>query len=362
MPQQPTPPSDVYTSQEIARAAGVRPGEAARLVRSGRLATLDGRFVGAREAARAVRLLRGDVRPARQIFEPTGTSRRPTGTPLLASGALHGAAFGLALLLSACGARGPIESTSAPVKPLRLVYLTLPGPGGGGGGGGLQQEAPPPKARLRGPSKVASPVVARLTPPQRPRPIERRRPVPPRPAVAARRPVETPAPLLEHRDFATLAAPVATIAAGRVDRLGLVETAGETGTSQGPGTGGGVGTGQGTGIGEGTGPGLGPGSGGGTGGGPYQPGSGIDPPRLLREVKPQYTEAALRQRLEGEVVVEVVVLHDGRVGDVRLVQRLGAGLDERAIDAVRQWLFEPARRLGTPVDVVVEIAVDFSLR
>ena len=155
---------------------------------------------------------------------------------------------------------------------------------------------------------------------------------------------------------------MAAVAGDRVDRLGLIEATQDSGTSQGPGTGGGVGSGEGTGLGEGEGPGLGPGTGGGTGGGPYGPGSGIDPPRLLREVKPQYTEAALRQRLEGEVVVEVVVLRDGRVGDVRLIQRLGAGLDERAVDAVKQWVFEPARRLGAPVDVLVEVAVDFSLR
>jgi TonB family protein len=50
------------------------------------------------------------------------------------------------------------------------------------------------------------------------------------------------------------------------------------------------------------------------------------------------------------------------VGDVRLVRGLGAGLDQRAIDAVRQWRFAPARRFGTPVDVLVQIAVEFRIR
>ena len=81
--------------------------------------------------------------------------------------------------------------------------------------------------------------------------------------------------------------------------------------SQGPGSGGGAGTGQGTGIGEGAGAGIGPGSGGGTGGGPYRPGSGITPPELLREVKPEYTEDARRRGLDGDVVLEIVVRHDG---------------------------------------------------
>jgi protein TonB len=83
---------------------------------------------------------------------------------------------------------------------------------------------------------------------------------------------------------------------------------------------------------------------------------------VLHEVRPDYTEEARRSGLSGEVVLEIVVRSDGRVGAVRLVQGLGAGLDQRAIDAVRQWRFSPARRHGTPVDVLVEVAVEFRLR
>ena len=90
-----------------------------------------------------------------------------------------------------------------------------------------------------------------------------------------------------------------------------------------PGTG--VGTGTGTGIGEGQGSGIGDGEGGGTGGGPYRPGSGIEPPRLLREVKPDYTDEARRAGLSGEVLLEIVVRRDGSVGDVRVLQGAGAG-------------------------------------
>ena len=102
--------------------------------------------------------------------------------------------------------------------------------------------------------------------------------------------------------------------------------------------------------------------GGGTGGGPYRPGSGITAPAILREVKPDYTEDARRRGLSGDVVLEIVVKSDGRVGAVRVMQGLGAGLDQRAVEAVRQWRFSPARRLGTPVDVLVEVAVEFRLR
>jgi TonB family protein len=133
-------------------------------------------------------------------------------------------------------------------------------------------------------------------------------------------------------------------------------------TSRGSGDGGGAGTGKGTGLGEGEGSGIGPGSNGGTGGGPYRPGSGVTPPSLLKEVKPDYTEDARRRGLSGDVELEIVVRRDGSVGEVRLLRGLGAGLDQRAIDAVRQWRFSPALRQGTPVDVVVEVAVEFKLR
>ena len=79
-------------------------------------------------------------------------------------------------------------------------------------------------------------------------------------------------------------------------------------------------------------------------------------------MKPVYTEEGRRRSVEGEVVMEVVVRADGSIGNVRVLQGLGSGLDQRAIDAVRQWRFSPARRYGTPVDVLVEIAVEFRLR
>ncbi len=53
---------------------------------------------------------------------------------------------------------------------------------------------------------------------------------------------------------------------------------------------------------------------------------------------------------------------DGTVTDMRVIRRLGAGLDERAVAAVQQWQFSPALRHGTPVAVLVEVAVEFRLR
>ena len=93
-----------------------------------------------------------------------------------------------------------------------------------------------------------------------------------------------------------------------------------------------------------------------------RPGSGITAPSILREVKPDYTEEGRRRNIEGDVVLEIIVRSDGTVGNVKLLRGLGAGLDERAVDAVRQWRFNPAHRYGTPVDVIVEVAVEFKLR
>jgi len=159
-----------------------------------------------------------------------------------------------------------------------------------------------------------------------------------------------------------LVAPVVATSGSDKDREGVVERGRDTGESQGAGVGGGAGTGKGTGSGQGLGSGIGDGSGGGTGGGPFRPGSGIEPPRLIREVKAEYTDEARRRGITGDVILEIVVRRDGSVGEVRVVQARGAGLDQRAVAAVRQWRFSPARRRGEPVDVLVEVAVEFTLR
>jgi TonB family protein len=156
---------------------------------------------------------------------------------------------------------------------------------------------------------------------------------------------------------------VVPVAADAVTQAGLpVESKSQTSASQGPGKGGGIGTGSGTGLGEGDGNGIGPGSGGGTGGGPFRPGSGIEPPVLVREIRPVYTTEARRRAIEGDVLLDIVIRENGTVGAIRVTRGLDAGLDQKAVEAVRQWRFEPARRRGAPVEVVVEVAVEFKVR
>jgi TonB family protein len=188
---------------------------------------------------------------------------------------------------------------------------------------------------------------------------------PPKRPTPAAAPVVTPKPVEREPEplpSNVLVAPVVASASDTRDREGLIDKGQGDAHSQGSGTGGGAGSGHGTGNGEGLGSGIGDGSGGGTGGGPYRPGSGIEPPRLLKEVKASYTDEARRRSVSGDVVLEIVVRRDGSVGGVTILQGLGAGLDQRAVEAVRQWRFDPARRKGVPVDVLVEVAVEFMLR
>jgi TonB family protein len=116
-------------------------------------------------------------------------------------------------------------------------------------------------------------------------------------------------------------------------------------------------------MGSGRGPGFGPGSGGGTGGGVYRAGGAVSAPRLIKEVKPKYTSEALVTRLQGTVVLEVIVTADGCASRIRIVRSLDpGGLDEEALAAVAQWRFEPGRLGRAPVDVLVTIVLDFSIR
>lgn len=238
----------------------------------------------------------------------------------------------------------PMSSISPDLPDLTfydMIWLPQEGPGGGGGGGGNRSPEPARKIELTGQDKISVPVA---------KPVNLEAPQPPK--------VEPPP-----ETTPSLEIPAVALASGTQPLPGALEGL-TTGNAQGPGTGGGAGTGSGTGIGPGTGSGLGPGSGGGVGGGVYRPGNGVLPPRILREVRPQYTADAMRAKIQGIIELEAVVLPDGSVGEVRVVRGLDAvfGLDQEAIKAVKQWRFLPGTRLGQPVAVLVGIELTFTLR
>jgi protein TonB len=131
--------------------------------------------------------------------------------------------------------------------------------------------------------------------------------------------------------------------------------------SNGTGSGSGIGTGSGGGVGSGEGPGFGPGHGGGTGGGAYRVGGGVSAPKAIYSPDPEYSEEARKVKHMGVVVLWLVVGPDGKPRDIRVVRTLGLGLDEKAIEAVKNWRFEPALKDGKPVAVQVNVEVNFHL-
>ena len=242
----------------------------------------------------------------------------------------------------------PAGQATTEVKPpepnYQLVFLSEPGPGGGGGGGGNRSPEPPRRMELPGRDRMSVPVAPKvdLTPPK----------------VDPPKDVEPP-------PVPQMNIPVQSLASGDVAVAGVIDrTAVPGGTSQGSGSGGGAGTGTGTGVGPGTGSGLGPGYGGGTGGGAYRPGSGVSSPTLISQVKPQYTTEAMRAKIQGKVWLEVVVMADGRPGDIKVARSLDRtfGLDEEAMKAMRLWRFRPGMRQGAPVPTIIVVEMEFSLR
>jgi protein TonB len=131
--------------------------------------------------------------------------------------------------------------------------------------------------------------------------------------------------------------------------------------SNGTGAGGGIGSGSHGGVGSGEGGGYGPGYGGGTGGGVFRVGGGVSAPKEIYAPEPEYSEEARKVKQMGVVVLRLVVGPDGNPRDIQVVRTLGLGLDEKAIEAVRKWRFEPAKKDGKPVAVSVNIEVNFHL-
>ncbi len=274
----------------------------------------------------------------RPLFGFYDNSRKGAAASLF----LHGALIALLVAGSVLGARvvqqpKPVTHVTL-VEPDVSVYLPLSNKSndtiGGGGGGGDRDKLQAPQG------KMPKQAMEQFTPP----------------AVVLRN--EDPKLPIEPT---IVVPPEVKLPTTNLPNLGdpLAKVTGPS--SNGTGSGGGIGTGSGGGIGSGTGPGYGPGSGGGTGGGVFQIGGGVSAPRPLFTPDPEYSEEARRAKHQGTVVLWLVVGPDGRPRDLRVLRSLGLGLDEKAVEAVRQWKFEPARKSGAPVAVRINVEVEFKL-
>ncbi len=93
---------------------------------------------------------------------------------------------------------------------------------------------------------------------------------------------------------------------------------------------------------------------------PLRVGGGIKAPRVLTRTKPYYTQEALKARVEGTVILEVTVDHEGHVSNAKVLRSIPM-LDQAAIDTVREWTFEPTLLNGAPVDVSMVVTLNFTL-
>lgn len=122
-----------------------------------------------------------------------------------------------------------------------------------------------------------------------------------------------------------------------------------------------MGNGSGTGIGSGDGSGLGAGSGGNTGGGPMHIGGGVSKPVVLFAPDAEFSEEARKAKFSGNVEVYLWVDENGNPSHIRVVRGVGMGLDDKAMEAVRQYKFKPAMKDGKPVKVDLYIDVNFQI-
>jgi TonB family protein len=254
---------------------------------------------------------------------------------------LHGAA--ISLLVFALTYKPAVEVKKEVPKEHTVLYTPadlLPvtpvkGPamqGGGGGGTVAKLEAPKGHLPKQAPTQITPPAVEIKND---------------NPKLAVEPTVAVPTNIkLANNSMPNIGDPVAKVAGP---------------ASNGVGSGGGIGAGKGTGIGIGVGGGVGQGSGGGYGGGVFKVGGGVAAPVPIFKPEPEFTEEARRAKHQGTVMLALIVGADGLTRDIRVVHRLGMGLDEKAIESARQWKFQPATKDGRPVAVAINIEVDFTL-
>jgi TonB family protein len=93
----------------------------------------------------------------------------------------------------------------------------------------------------------------------------------------------------------------------------------------------------------------------------FRVGGGVSAPKALYAPDPEYSEEARKAKYQGVCVLKLVVGPDGHPRDISVSRSLGLGLDEKAMEAVRNWKFEPALKDGKPVAVAINVEVQFRL-
>lgn len=214
----------------------------------------------------------------------------------------------------------PVATVSANVSVIDISpYLPQLPPGkdraGGGGGGGERNPVPTTKGRL---PKFS--MRAQLTPSS----LIRN----PNPKLAVEPTVIVPPEIrVANPNMTTYGDPLAAMVTN----------------SQGPGSGGGFGTGSGGGVGSGDGGGVGPGWGGGIGGGAFRAGTGgVGYPQCVYCPNPTYTEEARKAKYQGTVLLRCIITVEGRATNCQVLKGVGLGLEDQAMQAVRNWRLKPA--------------------
>lgn len=240
----------------------------------------------------------------------------------------------VALLLLA-GANPKVRETIQPtLDRIRLISPYIPSTHTGGGGSGDRSLLPASKGRL--------------------------------PRIAPRQ-FTPPAAILHSTEPKLPIEPTLVMSADvrlpQVDVLALGDPWGKNGPpSNGTGKGGSIGDGEGTGVGPGKGHGVGPGEGGDTGGYGLHGFTGASTaPVVVYQVEPEFSEEARKAKLQGVVMLYAEVDTNGRLRNIRVTRGLGLGLEEKAIEAVKQWRFRPGYRDGKPVVAGAAIEVNFHL-
>lgn len=94
----------------------------------------------------------------------------------------------------------------------------------------------------------------------------------------------------------------------------------------------------------------------------YKVGDGVTAPKVLSKTDPEYTPDAKDAHIEGTVILRCVITSEGVADDITVVQGINPGLDQKAMEAIAKWTFQPGTKDGQPVDVYATIEVNFRVK